>query len=109
MVKPLVRMLKLNGLQFNSNRDPQAYRRKVGEVFSLQALLEGSGRAQCSVSDAGGATLAADDIARPGVFDAQLRFDTAGSRLVTLCVISGGEHFEKLLRLDVLPMDAHAH
>lgn len=109
MPKPLVRMVKLNGLQYNANRDPQAYRRRLGEAFSLQAMLDGSGRATCSVSDAQGAMLASGELARPGTFSAELRFDAPGTRLVTLRVASDTEHFEQTLRLDTLPAAEHAH
>lgn len=34
----LVKLVKLNGLQYNANRDPQAYRRTVNESFLIQAL-----------------------------------------------------------------------
>ena len=108
MNKPLVRMLKLNGLQYNPNRDPQVYRRTVGEAFALQALLDGAGEAECRVTDAAGALLASGRIARPGVFKAELKSDRPGSRLVTLRVVSGAETFEQSLRLDALPPE-HAH
>ncbi|HVC11743.1 MAG TPA: hypothetical protein VNE59_08925 [Burkholderiales bacterium] len=102
MKKPLVRMVKLNGLQYNANRDPQAYRRTVGELFSLQALLDGSGEAKCSLTGSNGLQLASGKLARPGLFSAELRFDTPGSRLVTLRVTSGAESYEQTLRLDAL-------
>lgn len=102
MSKPLVRRLKLNGLQYNPNRDPQVYRRHVGEAFSLQALLDGSGEAECRVTDAAGKLLASGRLARPGLFNAELKFDTPGSRVVSVQVISGAERFEQTLRLDAL-------
>ncbi len=102
MKKPLVRMVKLNGLQFNANRDPQVYRRAPGELFSLQALLDGSGEAECRVTGSDGLQLASGKLARPGLFRAELRFDTPGSHLVTLRVTSGAESYEQTLRLDTL-------
>jgi hypothetical protein len=102
MEKPLVRMVKLNGLQYNANRDPQAYRRTVGEPFRIEALLEGAGEAHCSVSDERGGPLAQASVARPGRFACALRFDQPGSRLVTLRVESGSESFDQTLRLDAL-------
>ena len=62
MQKPLVRMVKVNGLQYNANRDPQAYRRAVGEAFRIEALLEGAGEAQCTVSDEHGGVMAEEDL-----------------------------------------------
>ena len=102
MRKPLVRLLKLNGLQYNANRDPQAYRRPVGEAFRLQALLDGVGNARCTLSDEGGNALAAQSVARPGTFTAELKFEHPGSRLVTLRVEDGDESYLRTLRLDVL-------
>lgn len=105
MEKPIVRMVKLNGLQYNANRDPQAYRRNAGEAFRIEALLEGAGEAQCVVSDERGGALAQANVARPGRFACELRFDEPGSRLVTLRVASGGEQYLQTLRLDLM---AHA-
>lgn len=107
MRKPLVRLLKLNGLQYNANRDPQAYRRAVGEAFRIQALLDGEGDARCTVSDERGAALAAGNVARPGAFTAELRFEHPGSRLVTLKIEGDGETFVRTLRLDVLGSATH--
>lgn len=105
MLKPLVRMVKLNGLQYNANRDPQAYRRAAGEPFRLEALLEGTGSAQCDVSDEQGRVLAEGKVARPGRFSCELKFDRPGSRLVTLRVTAGNERYLQTLRLD---LTAHA-
>jgi len=105
MSKPLVRMVKLNGLQYNANRDPAAYRRVAGQPFHLEALLDGRGEARCNVADERGVSLASQSVPRPGTFSCELKFERAGSRVVTLRVESGGEKFEQALRLDAL---AHA-
>jgi hypothetical protein len=102
MRKPLVRLLKLNGLQYNANRDPQAYRRAAGETFRLQALLDGEGEARCIVTDESGRTLSEQRAARPGTFTAELTLERPGSRLVTLRIEGGGEIYTRTLRLDVL-------
>jgi hypothetical protein len=102
MRKPLVRLLRLNGLQYNANRDPQAYRRAVGEAFRVQALLDGEGDARCTVSDEGGRALAERSVARPGTFTAELNFERPGTRLVTVRIEGGGETYVRTLRLDVL-------
>jgi hypothetical protein len=107
MRKPLVRLLKLNGLQYNANRDPQTYRRQLGEAFRLQALLEGEGEARCTVSDERGRELAAQSVSRPGTFTAELKFDRPGSRVVTLHIDGGGEAYLRTLRLDVLEPGLH--
>ena len=103
MSKPMVRMLRLNGVEYNANRDPQAYRRGIGAPFRLQLWLEGSGEARCSVSDEGGRLLAAAVERRPGRFTCELAFDTPGSRLVTVRATDGAEAWERSLRLDTLP------
>jgi len=105
MAKPLVRLLKVNGLQYNANRDPAIYRRVAGEPFHVQALLAGSGSAQCSVIDARGRLLASQTVQRPATFSCDLKFDHSGSQVVTVEVRSGGEKFEHTLRLDAM---AHA-
>ena len=102
MQKPLVRMVKVNGLQYNANRDPQAYRRAAGEAFRLEALLEGAGEAQCTVSDERDAVLAEARVARPGRFTCSLKFDQPGSHVVTLRVGTGDGEFAQTLRLDAL-------
>jgi hypothetical protein len=102
MKRPLVRMVKLNGLQYNANRDPQAYRRTTGESFGIEALLEGAGEARCTVSDERGGVLAQASVARPGRFSCELKFDRPGSRLVTLRVRADQGEFAQTLRLDTL-------
>lgn len=101
----LVKLLKLNNLQFNANRDPQVYRRVTGEAFRIQAFLAGAGSAQCTLRDASGATLAAQDVTPPGSFDADVVYDAPGQHVVTLEVTRGVDRFVQDLRLDVL---AHA-
>lgn len=103
MRRALVRMVQINGLQYNANRDPQAYRRPVGEAFRIQALLAGGGEARCTLTDARGQVLAEATERLPGRFRSELRFDTPGSRLVTLAVIAGEAQFRQDLRLDVEP------
>lgn len=103
MQKPMVRMLRLNGLQYNANRDPRAYRRVAGTPFRLQLWLEGEGEARCSVHDEDDRLLAGALEKRPGRFSCELAFDDPGSRVVTLRVAGGGEAWEQTLRLDTLP------
>ncbi|MBI2312203.1 MAG: hypothetical protein HYU77_06870 [Betaproteobacteria bacterium] len=97
-----VKMLKLNNLQYNPNRDPQVYRRCVNEPFRIQALLEGKGAARCVLKNAEGTVLAEKSVALPGTFTHELRFPTAGVRVVTLTVEANGRRYSQDLRLDVL-------
>lgn len=101
-MKKLVRLVKLNNLQYNPNRDPQVYRRVVGEAFRIQAFVEGAGTAKCAVRDAAGKALVERDVPSPGTFTHELTFGKPGQNLVTLEVSRGGETFRQPLRLDVL-------
>jgi hypothetical protein len=98
----IVRLLKLNNVQYNANRDPQAYRRCVGELFRIEALLPGSGDAVCRIESADGATLAEETLRRPASFSHELSFDTPGTRIVHLRVEAEEGRYEQDLRLDVL-------
>lgn len=98
----LVKLVKLNNLQYNPNRDPQVYRRVAGEPFRIQAMLAGTGTAKCAVRDAGGKALVEREVAAPGTFEHRLAFDKPGQYLVTLEVARDSETFAQPLRLDVL-------
>lgn len=102
MAKPLVKLIKLNNLQYNPNRDPQVYRRPINEPFRIQALLDGSGEARCALCDERGQPLAECVVTLPGTFTHELAFATPGVRLVTLTVDAGSRQFSRDLRLDVL-------
>ena len=71
----------------------------------IEELLEGVGNAQCAVSDEQGRALAEGKVARPGRFSCELKFEQPGTRLVTLRVTGGNEHYVQTLRLDLM---AHA-
>jgi len=102
MSNPLIKMIKVNGLQYNANRDPQVYRRSVNEPFRIQALLAGTGTARCTLHDAKRQLIAEKAIAVPGSFAHELAFDTPGVRIVTLAVEGAGKKFSQDLRLDVM-------
>ena len=101
-MKKLVKYIKINNLQYNANRDPEVYRRSINENFRIQALLDGSGQANCTITDAAGKVLAEKNIALPGTFTHEIAFPTAGIRVVTLSVEGNGEMFSQDLRLDVM-------
>lgn len=100
-MKKLVKLVKLNNLQYNTNRDPEVYRRSVNEPFRLQALLDGSGAAKARF-EVDGEAVCEKSIALPGTFDCSVRFPSAGIRLGTLVVEGGGETVTLNLRLDVM-------
>jgi hypothetical protein len=102
-VAKLVRLVRLNGLQYNANRDPQVYRRVVGERFRIEALVAAGAR--CTLRDARGTLLAAADVPAGGSFVHELAFDRPGVHVVTLTAEGNGDSFVQDLRLDVL---AHA-
>lgn len=102
MSKPLIGMIKLNGLALNPQRDPQPYRRCVGEPFRIEAMLRGSGSAQVRLLDASGATLAEAAVELPGRFACEIAYESAGSRIVVLAAETAHEREERELRLDVL-------
>lgn len=101
-MKKLVKLVKLNNLQYNANRDPQVYRRLANENFRIQALLDGSGSATCKLTDTTGKVLVEKNVPLPGTFTHEISFPTPGIRVVTLSVEGGGEKFAQDLRLDVL-------
>ncbi|HKK14198.1 MAG TPA: hypothetical protein VKA14_06005 [Gammaproteobacteria bacterium] len=100
-MQKLVKLIKLNNLQYNANRDPEFYRRVANEEFRLQALLGGSGTASCRF-EVEGNTLCETSVALPGTFTCTFQFDTPGIRIGTLTVSSGSENFQQDIRLDVM-------
>ncbi|NIR59473.1 MAG: hypothetical protein GWO02_08095 [Gammaproteobacteria bacterium] len=100
-MRKLVKMIKLNNLQYNANRDPQFYRRLPNEEFRLQVFLEGRGQARARL-EAEDRTLCDAQIELPGVLDCRFAFDTAGVRIGTLTVEGEGETHRQDLRLDVI-------
>lgn len=102
LMKKLVKLVKLNNLQFNSNRDPEVYRRCANDPFRIQALLDGSGQAQCRLLDENNKVLAEKSVSLPGTFTHEISFPTPGIRIVTLEITGNGETFKQDLRLDVM-------
>ena len=100
----LVRLVKLNNLQYNANRDPDVYRRSVGKSFRIQALLVGTGPAKASFT-VNGKVLGEASISLPGRFDCEVAFDTAGTRVGILSIEGNGETFTQELRLDTVEHD----
>jgi hypothetical protein len=101
----LVKLVRLNGLQFNANRDPQVYRRAVGEPFRIQALVDAGAGVRCTLRDANGQVIIAAEVPAGGTFSHELKFGAPGVHVVTLVAARDGQSFTQDLRLDVL---AHA-
>ncbi|HUW98976.1 MAG TPA: hypothetical protein VMV40_09085 [Acidiferrobacter sp.] len=102
-MKNLVKLIRLNNLTYNANRDPQIYRRVPNKPFRIQALLNGSGPARAQVLVDGEAKARCDQqINLSDTFTCDVAFDTAGIRMATLVIESGGQSFRQDLRLDVM-------
>ncbi len=97
----LVKLIKLNNLQYNANRDPAFYRRPVNEEFRLQAMLGGSGEAKARFT-VGDEVLCESTIPLPGHFDCKFSYDTAGTRIGVLTIDGGASQFRETVRIDVL-------
>ena len=97
----LIKLIKLNNLQYNANRDPAFYRRPVHETFRLQVLLEGTGEARAAFT-VDGETLCEDTITLPGTFECRFSYDTPGSRIGTLSIDGPQAQHRDQLRIDVL-------
>jgi len=96
----LVKLIKLNNLQYNPNHDVQVYRRPVGKEFRLQVMLNGSGTAKASL-ETEGRTLCESKVSLPGTFDCKFSFDTPGVRIASLSVEGNGESYHQDIRIDV--------
>lgn len=96
----LVKLIKLNNLQYNLNRDPEVYRRPVNQEFRLQALLNGSGSAKARF-EAEGKVLGEATVNLPGTFECKFSYDTAGTRVGKLVIEGNGETFRQNIRIDV--------
>jgi|APFre7841882724_1041349.scaffolds.fasta_scaffold14915_5 hypothetical protein len=99
---PLVRLVKVNGLQYNRNRDPQAYRRAPGVPFRIQALIEGRGDARVVLTAEDGTVLAEGTVAAPAAWTHELTYSEPGSRLLRLEASRGADRYGIDLRLDVV-------
>lgn len=97
----LVKLIKLNNLQYNANRDPEVYRRTPKRPFRIQALLNGSGKARAKL-EVEGRVPCNQSINLPGSFTCEVAFDTPGVRIATLVIEGNGESFTQDLRLDVV-------
>ena len=97
----LVKLIRLNNLEYNANRDPAVYRRVPNKPFRIQALLEGQGSAQAHV-EVEGQPQGAQSVALPGTYTWEIRFDKPGVRIATLVIEAAGANFRQDLLLDVM-------
>ncbi|MDR3392806.1 MAG: hypothetical protein P4L77_13845 [Sulfuriferula sp.] len=101
-MKKLVKLVKVNNLEYNVNRDPAVYRRCANESFRIQALVDGSGQVKCKLTDTTGKVVNEQSVNAPGTYTHEVSFPTPGVRVVTLSVEGNGEKFALDIRLDVL-------
>jgi len=101
-----IKMIKLNNLKYNPNRDPQVFRRIINKPFRLQVILAGSGNADVSLTVAK-KKLAHETVYLPGTFDCDVSFENAASHLGTITVKMNGETFKEYVRFDVTETPWH--
>lgn len=100
----VVKLVRLNNLLYNPNRDPEIYRRVPNKPFRIQARLDGRGAARAQVRVDGETQARCDQtITMPDTFTCEFAFDTPGTRMAVLVVDSDGQTFRQDLRLDVMP------
>ena len=87
----MIKYIKINGLKYNPQRDPQAYQGAVIALLRIQIALEGSGQARRALHDDCGTPITAETVALPGTFAHDIPYPTAGSRIVTFSVEGGSE------------------
>lgn len=96
-----VKLIRLNNLEYNANRDPAVYRRVPKKPFRIQALLGGQGSAKGRV-EVEGARQCVKDVALPGTYTCEVSFDTPGVRVATLVIEAAGQEYRQDLLLDVM-------
>ena len=101
-MKKLVKLVKLNNLEYNANRDPAVYRRLANEGFRIQALIEGEGAIKCTLTDANNKTINEQTVNGPGTYTHEVSFATPGVRIVTLNIAGNGAKLSQNLLLDVM-------
>ena len=97
----LVKLIKLNNLQYNANRDPEVYRGVPKKPFRIQAMLSGDGKARAKI-EVDGKMPCNQSVDLPGTFTCEIAFDTPGIRIATLVIESAGESYTQNIRLDVM-------
>lgn len=105
MLENIIKMIKINSLQYNTLRDPQVYRRVAGEPFRIQVVVAGRGPVQVTLTDEKGAGLAQGKVQAPGTFSHELTFAEPGVRIVTIAAQHADHSESRNMRLDVM---AHA-
>ena len=101
----IIKMFKINNLQYNALRDPQVYRRVTGEPFRIQVIVAGTDPVSVMLADERGAQLVQGNVRAPGTFSHELTFAKPGVRIVTITAQQANRSESRDVRLDVM---AHA-
>lgn len=101
-MKKLVKLVKLNNLEYNANRDPAVYRRLANEGFRIQALINGDGPVKCVLTDANNKTINEQTVNAPATYTHEVSFATPGVRIVTLNITGNNGKFTQDILLDVM-------
>lgn len=102
----LIKLIKINHLEYNPNRDPQVYRCTPRKPFRIDVYLNGTGRARAKI-EVGSTVYCNRSVDLPGVYTCEIAFDKPGTRVALLTVEGAGESYKRDLRLDVIETQAH--
>ncbi len=105
MSENIIKLIKINNLQYNPLRDPQAYRGVAGAALRLQVATGCTGATRITLADEKGALLAEGQVQGPGTFSHELRWARAGVRIVTVTAQHADRSESRDVRLDIM---AHA-
>jgi hypothetical protein len=105
MSEKIIKLIKINNLQYNALRDPQVYRRVAGEPFRIQVGIAGSGTVRVTLADEKGACLVQGEVPAPGTFSHELTHARPGVRIVTITAQHADRSESQDVRLDSM---AHA-
>ncbi len=97
----LVKLVKVNNLQYNPQHNVEIYRVTPNQDFRIQALLGGEGSAHCRFL-VEGEPRCDTTVERPGTFECRFSFPTPGVRIGELVVEGSGQTFTQTIRLDVV-------
>lgn len=105
MIRNIIKFIKINNLQYNPLRDPQAYRGVAGAALRIQVAIGSSGTTRISLADEKGALLAEGEVEGPGTFSHGLNWIRPGVRIVTITAQHADRSESRDVRLDIM---AHA-
>ncbi len=102
MPDDIIKLIKINNLQYNALRDPQVYRRVAGEPLRIQVGVGGTGPVRIALANDKGTNLVQGNVQAPGTFSHALAYDRPGVHIVTVTAQQGDRRETRDLRLDVM-------